>query len=628
MFLVRKIALASDFKLMICDTGTRPRSKLNLQILPPNSNAAMAISSLRALLASPPPLPAAALLESHALLLTSGLAADAALLAHFAKHLVASARPPAHADAFRVLLSLRPRCAHPFNALISHLTLAGDPSAAFRAFVRLASGGAGVAPDGYTFPAALKACARIGGLLEGRQAHAIAAKGGFLGRLPVRNALVTLYGACGECGDARRAFDEMAERDIVSWTALVSAFVRGGRSGEALGVFGEMDVAPNEATLASVLVACGRLGLVRAGRAVHGWYVKREKELSLSVGNAVLDMYVKCEKLDQARRVFDMFPVRDIVSWTVMISGLVQCKCPSEALEVFNAMQTSGVKPDKIVLSTVLSACASLGALESGRWVHEYIDRKGIEWDVHVGTSVVDMYAKCGCLETAISIFSKMPFKNVSSWNAMINGFALHGHGRHSVECFDRMVASGFAPNEVTFITVLGACCHSGLVQEGRRLFELMTVSYKLSPWEEHYGCMVDLLGRAGLIQEAYDIIKDMPMRPAVFTWGALLSACQVHGRADFSHKILKHIQELDSYGSGVYVLLSNVYALNDRWTDVKKVRGLMSEKGMRKEPGSSVIEVNGKTSEFFVGQKSHLDIDEIWAMLSLLMKQIHFEGL
>ncbi|KAL6903597.1 hypothetical protein ACP4OV_004410 [Aristida adscensionis] len=603
-------------------------STSRVRILPPNSDAAaMAISFLRALLASPPPLPAAALPGAHALLLTSGLAAEDALLAHFAKHL-ASARPPAHADAFRALLSLRPRCAHPFNALISHLTLAGDPSAAFRAFVHLAAGaGPAPRPDGYTLPAALKACARLGGLREGRQAHAVAAKGGFVRRLPVRNALVTLYGACGECGDARRAFDEMAERDVVSWTALVSAFVKGGRFAEALVVFGEMDVAPNEATLASVLVACGRLGMVRAGSAVHGWYVKREKELSLTIGNAVLDMYVKCEKLDLARRIFDRFPLKDIVTWTVMISGLVQCKCPSEALDVFNAMQTSGMKPDKIVLSTVLSACANLGALESGRWVHEYIERKGIEWDVHVGTSVVDMYAKCGCLETAISIFGEMPFRNLSSWNAMINGYALHGHGREAVECFDRMLDSGFSPNEVTFITVLGACCHSGLVQEGRRLFELMTKSYNLSPWEEHYSCMVDLLGRAGLIQEAYDVIKAMPMRPAVFTWGALLNACQVHGRPDFSHKILKHVHDLESSGTGVYVLLSNLYALNDRWADVKKVRGLMNEKGIHKEPGSSVIEVNGKTREFLVGKTIHLDMDEIWAVLFMLLKQIHFQG-
>ncbi|KAL5213728.1 hypothetical protein ABZP36_002880 [Zizania latifolia] len=583
-------------------------------------------ASLRALFASPIPLPARSLLAAHALLLTSGLAVDAALLAYFARHL-ASARLPDDGYAFRALLLLRPRCVHPFNALISHLTHAGDPSAAFRSFAFLASG-AGMRPDGYTLPAALKACARFRGLREGHQTHAVAEKVGFVGRMPVRNALVTFYGACGQCGDARRVFDEMSERDVVSWTALVSALTRGGMFAEALGVLGEMDITPNEGMLATALVACGRLGMARAGKAVHGWCVKRERELSLIVGNAVLDMYAKCEKLDLARRVFDMLLVKDIVSWTIMISGLVQCKRPSEALEVFNTMQKSGVKPDKVVLSTVLSACANLGALESGRWVHEYIERKGIEWDVHVGTSVVDMYTKCGCLDTAVSIFQKMPLKNVSSWNALINGFALHGHGREALECFDRMVASGLHPNEVTFITALGACCHSGLVQEGRQLFELMTKSYKLSPWEEHYGCMVDLLGRAGLIQDAYDVIKAMPMRPAVFTWGALLSACQAHGQLDFLQQIFMHVHELESSGNGVSVLLSNVYAVSDRWADVRKVRGFMNEKGMQKEPGSSVIEVNGKTSEFLVGQQKHLYMDDICAMLSILMKQIHVDGL
>ncbi|XP_006653550.1 pentatricopeptide repeat-containing protein At4g38010-like [Oryza brachyantha] len=588
-------------------------------------------SSLRGLLASPAPLPERSLLAAHALLTTSGLAADTALLAHFARHL-ASARGrqgDRSYSAFRALLLLRPRCAHPFNALISHLTHAGDPSAAFRAFALLLASSAGAGPrhDGYTLPAALKACARLGRLREGSQAHTVAEKAGFLGRIPVQNALVMLYGACGQPGDARRVFDEMTERDVVSWTALLSVFTRGGMFAEALEVLREMDVTPNEGTLASTLVACGRLGMAHAGKAVHGWYVKREKELSPIVGNALLDMYVKCEKLDLARRVFDMLLARDIVSWTVMISGSVQCKRSSEALELFNAMQTSGVKPDKVVLSTVLSACASLGALESGRWVHEYIERKGIEWDVHVGTSVVDMYVKCGCLDTAVSIFQKMPLKNVSSWNALINGFALHGRGREALDCFDRMVASGLHPNEVTFITVLGACCHSGLVQKGRQLFELMTKSYKLSVWEEHYGCMVDLLGRAGLIQEAYDVIKAMPMRPSVLTWGALLSACQAHGWIDFSQQILTRVHELEPSGNGVYVLLSNVYAVSDRWADVRKVRGFMNEKGMQKEPGSSVIEVNGKTCEFLVGQQNHLYMDDVCAMLSVLMKQIYLNG-
>ncbi|XP_047064115.1 pentatricopeptide repeat-containing protein At4g38010-like [Lolium rigidum] len=586
-------------------------------------------AALRAILASSTPLPERAIPSAQALLLTSGLADDAAVLAHFARHFVSARRAPA--DAIHALLRLRPRprCAHPFNALISHLTLSGEPSAGFRVFAVLAAGGDAGRPDGYTLPAALKACARLGGgLREGRQAHAVAEKGGFLGRLPVRNALVTLYGACGECGDARKVFDEIARPDVVSWTALVSALIRGGRFDDALRLFGEMDVPPNEGTLASALVACGRLGDARSGKAVHGWYLKREREMKVIVGNAVLNMYVKCEKLDLARRVFDGLLARDIVSWTVMISGLVNCRLPSEALELFNEMQTSGVKPDKVVLSTVLSACASLGALESGRWVHQYIERKGIEWDVHVGTSLVDMYAKCGCLETSLSVFHKMPVKNVSSWNALINGFALHGHGREALECFDRMVASGLPPNEVTFIIVLGACCHTGLVQQGLLLFESMRNEYNLSPWEEHYGCMVDLLGRAGLIQEAYSLIKVMPMKPAVFTWGALLSACQDHGRVDISQQILRHVHELESSGTGVYVLLSNVYAVNGRWTDVKRVRGLLSEKGLRKDPGSSAIEVNGRTIEFIVGQKNHQDMDEIRAVLSTLMKQIHLDGL
>lgn len=363
------------------------------------------------------------------------------------------------------------------------------------------------------------------------------------------------------------------------------------------------------------------------GEGIHGVVCKQEFELNSVVGNALMDMYVKCECLEAAKRVFDEIPQRDIMSWTSMISGLVRCKRPKEALELFRIMQVSGVEPDKVVLATVLSACASLGALDYGRWVHEYIERRGIESDAHIGTAMVDMYAKCGCLDTALQTFHGMHNKNVYSWNALLGGLAMHGRGEEALDHFTQMVKAGMRPNEVTFLAVFSACCHSGLVEEGRRYFDDMTGVYNLAPKIEHYGCMVDLLGRAGLLREALDLVRAMPMQPDVLIWGAMLSACKAHGDVKLSRQILGNLLELRSHDSGVYVLLSNIFATNDRWEDATRLRRLMKAKGIRKAPGSSVVEVNGQTHEFLAGDSDHSQHGEIYVVLDILMKAVHLEG-
>ncbi|XP_020111148.1 pentatricopeptide repeat-containing protein At4g38010 [Ananas comosus] len=556
--------------------------------------------------------------ELQALILTSGFAQDPSILLPFAQYL-ANFSFSSSSSSYKTLLQIR-HLHHPspfpFNSLIASYAHTRRPQAALAVYTSMARDG--IRPDRYTLPVALKSCARFLGLGEGRQLHCAAIKMGFLRRLHVENALVHLYGVCGEYSCAGHLFDEMRVRDVVSWTGLISAYVKGGFFGRALELFGVMDAEPNVATLVNVLMACGRLGSAELGRGVHGLMVKRETELGLIVGNALVDMYAKCELLDEAKLVFEELRERDIVSWTSIISGLVQCKHPKEAIEMFHAMQETGLEPDKVILSSILSACASLGALDCGRWVHEYVEHKGIEWDVHIGTSMVDMYAKCGCLDLAISTFHRMPCKNVSSWNALIGGLAIHGFGKEALRYFDGMVSDvAIRPNEVTFIAILSACSHSGLVKEGRRLFASMTEFYKLTPSIEHYGCMVDLLGRAGLIEEAYDLIKVMPTRADVFIWGSMLSACKAHGNVDFTQKILGHLLEMEPSNSGVYVLLSNIYAINDRWGDVTKVRLLMREKGVQKEPGSSVIEVNGMAHEFLVGMSDHPQMEEIWLVLS-----------
>jgi len=264
------------------------------------------------------------------------------------------------------------------------------------------------------------------------------------------------------------------------------------------------------------------------------------------------------------------------------------------------------------------------GALDYGRLVHEYIDRKAINCDIQIGTAVVDMYAKCGCIEMAMQIFNiGMPHKNVLTWNAMLNGLAMHGHGQKALQLFEEMVSEGMRPNEVTFLVTLTACCHCGLVGEGRRYFHWMkSQQYNLPPRLEHYGCMVDLLCRAGLLDEALELTKAMPMLPDVRIMGALLSACKANGNVELPREILDRLVEFDSRDSGVYVLLSNIHGINQRWAEVTRIRGLM-KMGIEKTPGSSVIEVDGKAHEFIVEDIRYPQDKHIRLFLKSLSDQI-----
>ncbi|CAA7035954.1 unnamed protein product [Microthlaspi erraticum] len=482
----------------------------------------------------------------------------------------------------------------PYNTLLSSYAVCDKPRATilvYRAFVRN-----GFSPDMFTFPPVFKACGKFSGIGEGKQYHSTVTRMGFSDDMYVQNSLVHFYGVCGDSKSACKVFDQMPVRDVISWTGIISGFSRIGLYKEALGMFSKMDVEANLATYVCALVASGRVGCLSLGRGLHGLMLKKAALFSLESGNALIDMYVKCEQLCDAKRIFDELQKKDKVSWNSMISGLVQCKRSNEAIELFSLMQSSSsVKPDGHILTSVLSACANLGAVDYGRWVHEYVVSSGIEWDTHIGTAVVDMYAKCGYIETALEIFNGIRSKNVYTWNALLGGLAIHGHGHESLRCFEEMVKLGFKPNEVTFLAVLNACCHTGLVDEGRRYFlKMKNREYNLSPKIEHYGCLVDLLCRAGLLDEALDLVKTMPVKPDVLICGAILSACKSKGTLmELPREILDSFLEMEFEDSGVYVLMSNIFAANRRWDDVAKIRKLMKVKGISKIPGSSAVEVN-----------------------------------
>ncbi|KAL5998123.1 hypothetical protein ACLOJK_009058 [Asimina triloba] len=327
--------------------------------------------------------------QIHAQLLVSGSGfIQDSLIQSKIIRLLANCRDLVYAHAVVHQIHHGPR-SFPFNSLIAAYAAGETPEAAILVYRRMVGGG--FSPDKYTFPPLLKSCARDRRIGECEQFHGLAFKMGIGCDLYVQNALVHAYGGCSDWDGAWKAFDEMPMRDVVSWTGLISGYVRGGLFFEALKLFPKMDVKPNAATVVSVIVACGRLGDLEHGRGLHGFVLKREFGTGLVVGNALLDMYAKCQCLDEARQVLDELPERDVVSWTSIISGLVQCKRPKAAVEVFRDMQVSGVEPDKVTLASVLSACAGLGALDCGRWIHEYIDRRNVEQDTHIGTALVDM---------------------------------------------------------------------------------------------------------------------------------------------------------------------------------------------------------------------------------------------
>ena len=490
----------------------------------------------------------------------------------------------------------------------------------------------GIVPDNYTIPFVLKACAESGAVREGEEVHGQAIKMGLASDVYVSNTLMRMYAVCYVIRSARKVFDLSPQRDLVSWTTMIQVYVKTGFAREGIGLFFEMyreNLQADGMTLVIVLSACARLGGLRLGRKLHRYIISNSNvNLDVFVGNALVDMYLKCGAANFARKVFQEMPVKNVVSWNSMISGLAQKGEFKESLSMFRKMQRLGVKPDDVTLVAVLNSCANLGVLELGKWVHAYIDRYQIKADGFIGNALVDMYAKCGSLDQAYWVFQGMNHKDVYSYTAMIVGFAMHGQGGKALELFSEMPKMGIQPDEVTFVGVLTACSHVGLVEEGRKYFENMSIIYNLRPQLEHYGCMVDLLGRAGLINEAEEFIRKMPIEPDAFVLGALLGACKIHGKVEIGERVMKKIEKIEPRKDGAYVLMSNIYSSANRWRDALKLRKAMKERNLMKTPGCSSIELDGVIHEFQKGDKSHPNTKEIYKLLGEITNHLKNSGL
>ncbi|XP_059069395.1 pentatricopeptide repeat-containing protein At3g24000, mitochondrial-like [Cryptomeria japonica] len=515
-----------------------------------------------------------------------------------------------------------------WNAMIAGYVQNGFVEKALETFKQMQL--ASVQPNSITFASILPACAKMGALEQGMDIHQSIMLGGLLPDIIVGNALVDMYAKCGIIDKAREVFDRMPKRDVISWTAIIAGYTQNGFVEKALETFQQMQLAgvkPNSTTFASILPACAQMGALKQGMDIHQSIMEGDFLSDIKVGNALVDMYAKCGIIEKARELFDNMPQRDVISWTAMIAGYVQNGFVEKALHTFKQMQLTGVKSDSTTFVSILPACSKMGALEQGMDIHQSIMVGGVLSDIIVGNALVDMYAKCGSVHKARKLFESMPQRDIISWNAMIAGYAQNGLCKDAFTLFELMQHSGTYPDIVSFACVLCACVHAGLVDEGCTYFNRMSNCYCITPTVDHYMCMVDLLARAGYLEDTLNFIIKMPVKPVVVVWMCFLGACRLHMNIGLGVFTATLLFDLDPKNAATYVILSNIYAQVGRWGEVQMVRRLMKDRGIKKIPGCSWIESHKMVHAFCVGDRSHPQTKEIYEELEKLAWEMKAAG-
>eukprot|EP01018_Ginkgo_biloba_P028506 Gb_30190 [translate_table: standard] len=515
-----------------------------------------------------------------------------------------------------------------WNAIIAAYAQQGRANDALKLFRRMQL--ARVEANTVTVLNVLPAFSGKSSLKHAKEIHEHVIKSGFESDVFVGNALVAMYVKCETIELARHAFDKLSYKTVGSWNAMIAGYAQSGHANVALKLFLQMQLAgmkPDAFTIGSVLLACAHLAALQLGKEVHDYIVRNGFESDVFVGNALVAMYAKCGSMETAKRAFDKISHRNVVSWNTMIAGFTQNGNVNEALKLFRQMQMLSMKPDSITLMSVLPACSQLAALQQGKEIHCYMLKCEFELDVFVGSAIIDTYAKCGNIDGARKVFDKMLKRDAVSWTVMIAGYGMHGQGKTAITLFNEMQQVGMKPDHITFVSVLSACSHAGLVDEGWQYFYHMIQDYLITPSLEHYACMVDLLGRAGHLEEALNFIKKMPVEPDAGVWGALLGACRIHCDIKLGEHVAQRLIALEPNNAGNYVLLSNIHAAAGRWDDVAKVRALMKDRALKKNPGCSWIEVKNRLHAFLVGDKSHPQSEKIYGLLDSLDGQMKEAG-
>lgn len=484
--------------------------------------------------------------------------------------------------------------------------------------------------DFITIVSILPAVANVGSLRIGKAVHGYAMRAGFDSIVNVSTALVDMYAKCGRVETARLVFDGMKSRNVVSWNSMIAAYVEGGNPEEAMRIFQKMldqGVEPTNVTIMEALHACADLGDLERGIFVHKLLDQLKLGTDVSMTNSLISMYSKCKKVDRAADIFSKLQGKTLVSWNAMILGYAQNGRVNEALNYFCKMRSKNIKPDSFAMVSVIPALAELSVIRHAKWIHALVIRSCFEKNVFVMTALIDMYAKCGAVGTARALFDMMNERHVTTWNVMIDGYGTHGLGKAAVELFNKMLEGPTKPNDITFLCAISACSHSGLVEEGIHYFTSLKKDYGIEPVMDHYGAMVDLLGRAGRLNEAWDFIQKMPIEPGITVFGAMLGACKIHKNVELGEKAANRLFELDPDEGGYHVLLANIYAAASMWDKLAKVRTIMEKKGLQKTPGCSLVELKNEVHSFYSGSTSHPQSKRIYTFLETLIDEIKAAG-
>nr|AYM00503.1 pentatricopeptide repeat protein [Salvia miltiorrhiza] len=500
---------------------------------------------------------------------------------------------------------------------------------------------------------------------EGKRVHdhIIRSGSGFVAGVFISNKILEMYCKCGSMSDARKLFDEMRERDLCSWNTLISGYARMGMLLEARELFDEMSdrdnfswtamisgyvkhkqpadalelyrlmqrneklMMCNKFTVSSALAASAAMQSLLLGKEIHGRIIRTGLESDAVVSSALLDVYGKCGSLNEARYIFDRVHGKDIVVWTAMIDRYFGDGRWEDGLSLFSDLLRCGISPNEYTFAGVLNACAHQTAEELGRQVHGHMMRIGFDPCSFAASALVHMYAKCGSVERADRVFKSLPRPGLVSWTSLINGYAQNGQPHEALKLFDMLLWSGTQPDHVTFVGVLSACTHAGLVDKGLEYFHLIKEKHGLLLTADHYACVVDLLSRAGRFKEAEDMIRAMPMKPDKFVWASLLGGCRTHGNYEVAERAAEVLFEIEPENAATYVTLANIYATAGKWEEVAKVRQVMDERGVVKKPGMSWVSVNRKVHVFLVGDESHPKSNEIFEFLGEMTKRMKEEG-
>ncbi|XP_057847951.1 pentatricopeptide repeat-containing protein At4g21065 [Cryptomeria japonica] len=483
-----------------------------------------------------------------------------------------------------------------------------------------------------TYLLLLQICIGRNALPEGKKIHShIKSRGlAFARHTVIQNTLIDMYVKCGSLPDVSKVFNHLAEPNVFSWNMIITAQRRHGFSQEAFSLFRQMQrtaIQPDQFTFTAILPACAKMGALEHGMEIHKKVIESNFLSDVVVVNALIDMYSKCGRMLKAYKLFDKMPARNVVSWTAIIAGYAQNGFVEMALEVFKEMQSAGVEPNAATFTSVLPACAKLGALEQGINIHKKISERRISSDIVLANALINMYAKCGSILQARELFDKMPHPDVVSWTGMIAGYAMNGSSKDALKLFELMKRSEIKPDHISFVCVLFACIHAGLVDEGCKYFNQMSDSHCIIPTIDHYVCMIDILGRAGYLEESINFIIKMPFKPDVAVWMSLLSTCRAHKNIGLGEFVTMFLCDMDPQNPAPCVLLSNIYAELGRWDDVRKVRKLMKDREISKRPGCSWIEVHQKVHAFHAGDRSHPQTRDIYAKLDSLSWEMKAEG-